>query len=193
MREFRGWEGERVCIVVWEAHLPPVTCHLCAQTFLPLSGRVISCRRRKPPMKAARSDWYCSYISVQYYSLQCMFCTASRQRGSILPWFPAVLCAIVQSGGCEAGVVYSVQMYSELTTFTVQRPALQHSTGKSGDQATTTRTKYDLSTQDIFHLVSTFPGRRCDRRGWPSTDQYLPGNFKPYLRHFGHWTASVTS
>ena len=28
MREFRGWEGERVCIVVWEAHLPPATCHL---------------------------------------------------------------------------------------------------------------------------------------------------------------------
>ena len=67
---------------------------------------------------------------------------SSKVGGSILPWYPDVLCAIVQSGGREAVVVYGGEhctVYSELTTFTVQRGALQHSTGKSGDQATTTR------------------------------------------------------
>ena len=73
-----------------------------------------------------------STVPVCFVQLQ-----GSQDRSSPA-WFPAVLCAIVQSGGREAVMVYSVQcrVYSELSTFTVQRGALQHSTGKSGDQTT---------------------------------------------------------
>ena len=53
-------------------------------------------------------------------------------------------------------MVYSVlwRVYSELTTFTVQRGALQHSTGKSGDQATTTRDKIREENTKISFLQS---------------------------------------
>ena len=147
---------------------PPATCHLSSVcSDIPA---IIWPSNIMQAEKASHESCHVWLVLFEHFSSstvsqsvsqsvsQCVFCTAPRYRGEdrSSPLVSSRLCAIVQSGGREAVVVYSVQctVYSELTTLTVQRRALQHSTGKSGDQATTRRTKYQICQHRISLLLS---------------------------------------
>ena len=141
--------------------------------------------------------WYCLRVCTVSGRSVCVLYSSKVERidPPLVSWRFVRNCAIWRPRGC-GGVRCTVQCQCTASL----PPSLY-----SGEHYNTVQASQEIRqqqlgqntisqlSQHIFHLVSTFPGRRCDRRGWPSTDQYLPGNFKPYLRHFGHWTASVTS